>query len=268
MGAMKTPTLRDVERLARQAGVILRMGFGRRHRIEHKSHWIDLVTETDQESEAFLLDQIRRLFPGHAIVAEETGVHGDMTGPRWYVDPLDGTVNFAHGIPIFTVCLAFADEEGVRLGVVYDPMQDELFAAERGKGAWLNGRPIRVSETQKLADSLLITGFPYDAWTNPDNNLDHFAAFAVRTRGVRRLGSAAMDICYVAAGRADGFWELRLNPWDVAAASLIAQEAGAVVTDLSGAPIRLEGKISVVVANPAIHRQMLAVLQAHRRGQG
>lgn len=256
------PKLQDLERLARQAGVILRMGFGRQHRIEHKSHHIDLVTEIDKEAEAFLLDQIRRHFPEHAIVAEETGTYGDLTGPRWYVDPLDGTVNFAHGIPIFTVSLAFADDQGVRLGVVYDPMQDELFAAERGKGAWLNGRPVRVSQTQTLADSLLITGFPYDAWTNPDNNLNHFAAFALRTQGVRRLGSAALDMCYVAAGRADGFWELRLNPWDVAAGSLIAQEAGAVVTDLRGNPIQLQGKISVVVANPAIHSHMLAVLHS------
>ncbi len=256
------PQLHHLERLARQAGVILRMGFGRRQRIEHKSHHIDLVTETDREAEAFLLEQIQRWFPDHAIVAEETGVHGDLTGPRWYVDPLDGTVNFAHGLPLFTVSLAFADDQGVRLGVVYDPMHDELFAAERGRGAWLNGRPLRVSSTQRLEDSLLITGFPYDAWTNPDNNLNHFAAFALRTQGVRRLGSAAMDMCYVAAGRVDGYWELRLNPWDVAAGSLIAQEAGAVVSDLQGNPIQLQGKISVVVANPALHRQMLAVLQS------
>lgn len=257
---MREPTLYDLERLARQAGVILRMNFGKRHQVEHKSHWIDLVTETDHEVEAFLVEQIRLHFPQHGIVAEETGPHGTGEG-RWYVDPLDGTVNFAHGIPIFTVSIAFADAQGVRLGVVYDPMQDELFAAERGKGAWLNGQPIRVSETVHLKDALLITGFPYDAWTNPDNNLDHFAAFAVRTQGVRRLGSAAMDICYVAAGRADGFWELRLKPWDVAAASLIAQEAGAVVTDVHGGPLRLEGQVSILVANPALHPQMLAVLQ-------
>ncbi len=262
---MATPTLYDLERLARQAGVILRMNFGKRHRIGHKSHHIDLVTETDEEVEAFLVEQIRRQFPDHTIVAEETGVHRAGAG-LWYVDPLDGTVNFAHGIPIFTVSLAFADEQGVRLGVVYDPMQDELFAAERGRGAWLNGRPIRVSQTQTLADSLLITGFPYDAWTNPENNLDHFAAFAVRTHGVRRLGSAAMDICYVAAGRADGFWELRLKPWDVAAAALIAQEAGAVVTDVQGGPLHLTGQVSILVANPHIHPQMLAVLRREPAG--
>ncbi len=256
------PQLLDLERLARQTGVILRMGFGRRHRVEHKSHWIDLVTETDREAEAFLVQEIRRLFPHHAIVAEETGNHGDLAGPRWYVDPLDGTVNFAHGMPIFSVSLAFADEDGVRLGVVYDPMRDELFAAERGKGAWLNGRPLRVSDTVRLADALLITGFPYDAWSNPDNNVDNFARFLVRTQGVLRLGSAALDTCYVAAGRADGFWELRLQPWDVAAASLIAQEAGARVTDPRGNPLRLEPPVSILVANPVLHAEMLKVLRS------
>ncbi len=255
------PTLRDLERLARQTGVILRMGFGRRQKVEHKSHWIDLVTETDREAEEFLVREIRRLFPDHAVMAEETGNHGNLQGPRWYVDPLDGTVNFAHGMPIFSVSLAFADEQGARLGVVYDPMRDELFAGERGRGAWLNGRPLRVSHTQRLADALLITGFPYDAWNNPDNNVDNFARFLVRTQGVLRLGSAALDICYVAAGRADGFWELRLKPWDVAAASLIAREAGATVTDPWGRPLRLEAPVSVLVANPTLHRAMLRVLR-------
>lgn len=260
----RRPTLDDLEVLARQAGVILRHGFGRRQRITSKSHTIDLVTETDTRSEAFLLEQIRRRWPEHRILAEESGGN-DGSGGTWYVDPLDGTVNFAHGVPIFSVSLAYAEGSEVLLGVVYDPMRDECFAAERGKGAWLNGQPIRVSETATLAESLLVTGFPYDAWSNPENNLDHFAAFAVRTQGVRRLGSAALDLCYVAAGRFDGYWEIRLKPWDVAAGGLIATEAGAVVTNLDGGPDYLSPPQSIVAANPHLHPQMLEVLHRHRR---
>ncbi len=261
------PTLDDLEVLARQAGVILRHSFGRRHHITAKSHSIDLVTEADTRSEAFLLEQIRLRWPGHRVLAEESGDHqgsGDGAAGLWYVDPLDGTVNFAHGVPIFSVSLAYAEKGQVILGVVYDPMRDECFAAERGQGAWLNGRPLRVSETPSLAESLLVTGFPYDTWNNPENNLDHFAAFAVRTRGVRRLGSAALDLCYVAAGRFDGYWEIRLKPWDVAAGGLIAAEAGALVTNLEGGPDYLSPPQSIVAANPTLHAHMLQVL--HREG--
>ena len=253
------PTLDDLILLARQAGVILRYGFGRRHRVESKSHRIDLVTEVDRRSEAFLLEQIRRRFPGHRILSEESGLNGKGEA-LWLVDPLDGTVNYAHGVPIFSVSLAYAEAGRVRLGVVYDPMRDECFAAERGRGAWLNGRPIRVSQTRRLGESLLVTGFPYDVWENPENNLDHFARFAVRTRGVRRLGSAALDLCYVAAGRFDGYWEIRLQPWDVAAGGLIAAEAGALVTNLRGGEDYLSPPQSIVAANPHLHPQMLAVL--------
>lgn len=253
------PTLDDLILLARQAGVILRHGFGRRHQVDSKSHAIDLVTEVDYQSETFLLGQIRQRFPGHRILAEESGLsEGD--DPLWLVDPLDGTVNYAHGVPIFSVSLAYAEGGVVRLGVVYDPMRDECFAAERGRGAWLNGQPIRVSDTRTLGESLLVTGFPYDMWSNPENNLDNFARFAVRTRGVRRLGSAALDLCYVAAGRFDGYWEIRLQPYDVAAGGLIAAEAGAVVTNLHGGEDYLSPPQSILAANPHLHPQMLAVL--------
>ncbi len=256
------PTLRDLEILARQAGVILRAGYGQRHTIDSKSHAIDLVTETDRQSEAFLLENIRRRWPEHSILAEESGAHrGD--GSLWYIDPLDGTVNFAHGVPIFSVSIAYAEGGQVRLGVVYDPMRDECFAAERGRGAFLNGRPIRVSTTANLAQALLVTGFPYDTWENPNNNLDNFARFAVRSHGVRRLGSAALDLCYVAAGRFDGYWEIRLKPWDVAAGGLIAAEAGAQVTNLHGADDYISPPQSIVAANAALHPQMMAVLHAN-----
>ena len=254
------PTLQDLEILARQAGVILRAGYGQRHTIDSKSHAIDLVTETDRRSEAFLLESIRRRWPEHSILAEESGAHrGD--GSLWYIDPLDGTVNFAHGVPIFSVSIAYAEGGEVRLGVVYDPMRDECFAAERGRGAFLNGQPVQVSQTAQLGKALLVTGFPYDVWENPENNLDNFARFAVRSHGVRRLGSAALDLCYVAAGRFDGYWEIRLQPWDVAAGGLIAAEAGARVTNLQGGSDYLSPPQSIVAANAALHAQMLAVLQ-------
>lgn len=254
------PTLHDLEILARQAGVILRAGYGQRHTIDSKSHAIDLVTETDRQAEAFLLDAIQRHWPGDSILAEESGTH-DGDGGQWIVDPLDGTVNFAHGVPIFSVSIAYAEHGTVRLGVVYDPMRDECFAAERGRGAFLNGHPLRVSATENLAQALLVTGFPYDVWHNPDNNLDNFARFAVRSHGVRRLGSAALDLCYVAAGRFDGYWEIRLKPWDVAAGGLIAAEAGAKVTNLQGGDDYLSPPQSILAANAALHAQMLAVLQ-------
>ncbi len=254
------PTLDDLEILARQAGVILRAGYGQAHTIDSKSHAIDLVTETDRRSEAFLLESIRRRWPEHSILAEESGAHGG-DAHLWYVDPLDGTVNFAHGVPIFSVSIAYADGDGVRLGVVYDPMRDECFAAERGRGAFLNGQPLQVSATALVAQALLVTGFPYDIWTNPDNNLDNFARFAVRSHGVRRLGSAALDLCYVAAGRFDGYWEVRLKPWDVAAGGLIAAEAGAKVTNLQGGADYLSPPQSIVAANAALHAEMLKVLR-------
>lgn len=255
------PNLNELETLARQAGVVLRAGFGGRQQVEHKANEIDLVTEVDHRSEAFILESIRRRYPSHQIIAEESGKHGENGSKAWYVDPLDGTVNFAHGIPIFSVSIAYAENGNVVLGVVYDPIRNECFTAERGEGAWMNGYPLQVSNANGLGQSLLVTGFPYDVWSNPNNNLDNHARFAVRTQGVRRLGSAALDLCYVAAGRFDGFWELRLSPWDVAAGILIAQEAGAMVTDVKGGEDYLSPTPSILAANPYLHPLMLAVLQ-------
>ncbi len=267
---MSEPTLQDLEVLARQAGALLKTHFGRRHRVQHKDHYIDLVTEVDTATEAFLIAQIRSRFPDHHLVAEESGIHpGAQDGPRWYIDPLDGTVNYAHGMPYFAVSLAYAEPAGVRYAVVYDPWRDECFCAARGQGAWLDGRPLQVNRRTELRDSLLITGFPYDRWTNPDNNVNHFTNFLLRASGVLRLGSAALDLAYVAAGRADGFWELRLKPWDVAAGALLVQEAGGVVTDPAGARLSLDAPaISVVAANPALHAAMLQVLALGRAPSG
>ncbi|RPI25810.1 MAG: inositol monophosphatase [Chloroflexota bacterium] len=261
---METLNLSFLESLARRAGEIVRLGynarpgFGSRLVVNHKGV-IDLVTDVDHRSEDFLLGEIRSHFPSHRILSEESGRLEGVDSCAWYVDPLDGTVNFAHGIPIFAVSVAFAEDGAMRFGVVYDPTRDECFTAERGKGAWLNGEPVRASEITDLDHSLLATGFPYDIRTNPANNLDNYARFAVRSQAVRRLGSAALDACYVAAGRFDGYWELGVHAWDVAAAGLIAEEAGARVTDAAGGPeYLLPG--SILVANPAIHAQMLAVL--------
>jgi len=256
---MSTPTLSDLKDLARQAGEILRTGYGQGHDVLNKGV-IDLVTEIDQRAEAFLLDVIQKQYPGHKVVAEESGVLDGDDGHVWYVDPLDGTVNYAHDLPIFSVSLAYEERGTIKLGVVYDPMRDELFSAQRGQGAWLNGKPIHVSDTAELPKSLLVTGFPYDIWENPENNLDHFARFAKLTRGVRRLGSAALDLCYVAAGRFDGFWEIRLSSWDVAAGGLIVAEAGGKITNLLRGGDYLSPPQSVLAANAEMHALMLEVL--------
>jgi len=263
---MLTPTLSIVEAMARAAGEILRDGFQLRpgfnesFRVEHKGV-IDLVTDLDYRAETLLLNEIKERFPSHGAVAEETGGLEGSGSRRWYIDPLDGTVNFAHGVPIFSISVAYAEDGDLKLGTVYDPIQEECFTAERGRGAWLNGEPIRVSRTGNLDDSLLVTGFPYDIRTNPENNLDNFARFSLLTQGVRRLGSAALDLCYVAAGRFDGFWEMRLNAWDVAAGGLIAEEAGARVTGLRGEPDFLSPPHSILAANLQLHPLMLEVLQ-------
>lgn len=252
-----TPELSELEFLARQAGEILRAGYGRHHQIDHKGA-IDIVTEVDRQSEAFLLGEIRRSYPDHRILAEESGSQAGDECCIWYVDPLDGTVNYAHDVPFFSISVGFQMEGELRLGVIYDPLRDECFCAERGRGAWLNGTPIQVSGVTDLLHSLLVSGFPYDIRDNPDNNLNHYARLSLLTQGVRRMGSAALDLAYVACGRFEGYWELRLSPWDVAAGGLIAQEAGATVTDMHGEPDFISKPQSIVAANPYIHPLMLA----------
>ncbi len=253
------PTLLDLESMARGAGEILRAGYGKRHRVTYKGE-IDLVTEYDHLSEAYLLQEIRGRWPAHRVITEESGNLAGQDCCKWYVDPLDGTVNFAHGIPIFCVSLAYAEDGRVKLGVVYDPMLDECFSAERGRGARLNGEPIQVSQAPDLDRSLLTTGFRYDIRSNPANNLDHFARFSLISQGVRRLGSAALDLSYVAAGRFDGYWELEVKAWDVAAGGLIAEEAGAVVSNIQGSAHYLAAPISILAAGPGNHGRMLELL--------
>ena len=254
------PDLSDLESLAREAGEIIRAGFHQHNQIELKGE-IDLVTETDKQSESFLLGAIADKFPTHRVISEETGGREGSDEHVWYLDPLDGTTNFAHGLPIFSVSIAYGKVGTPTLGVVYNPISDEMFSAEKGKGTWLNGSPIKASSTTKLSQSLLVTGFPYDRFKNPDNNLSHFNKFTLQVQGIRRLGSAALDLCNVACGRVDGYWEVRLEPWDLAAGTLIAREAGAIVSKTDGNPDMLTAPYSVTAANPDLYNEMLKVLR-------
>jgi len=253
------PTLTEIESLARAAGGILRAGYQREHEINYKGV-IDLVTEIDHQSEAYLLGEIRARFPESHIVTEESGVIEGNRNALWYIDPLDGTVNYAHNIPFFCVSIAFASGGTTRLAAVYEPMRDEMFTAERGKGAFLNGHPLHPSAAVDLQHSLLVTGFPYDAWNTPQDNFANFTRLGKLSQGVRRLGSAALDTCYVAAGRFDGYWELALKPWDVAAAGLIAEEAGARVTNIDGLPDYISAPQSIIAAAPGIHAELMSAL--------
>ena len=254
------PALPDLERMARQAGKILHDSYEKDHQVSYKGV-IDLVTDVDHASEDLILGEIKRQFPTHPILSEEAGRLDGHDEHLWLVDPIDGTVNYAHGVPFFSVSIAYAHKGFLTLGVVYDPMRDEMFTAERGHGAKLNGRPLQVSTAEELVRSLMVTGFPYDTWTSERNNLENYGKFARLTQGVRRLGSAALDLCYVAAGRIDGYWELSLKPWDLAAGGLIAEEAGARVTTLDGGSDYLTPPCSLIACTPAIYPKMMEVLK-------
>jgi myo-inositol-1(or 4)-monophosphatase len=254
------PNLQEIVEIAAHAGEILLQGYGKAHLVRHKGA-IDLVTEVDQASEKYILNEIHARFPGDRVVAEESGILEGDADHTWFIDPLDGTVNYAHGIPAFSVSIAYAIGGKITHGVVFDPTRGEMFTAEAGKGAALNGEPLHGSTITDLDHALLATGFPYDIRTNPENNLENYSRFARLTQGVRRFGSAALDLCYVAAGRFDAYWELRLFPWDVAAGGLIVTESGGTLTDLSGNPIDVTSRPSIVAGNRQIHHAVLQVLQ-------
>ncbi len=249
--------------LGRAAGGFLRNELLGPRRIAYKGSPTNLVTEMDARAEALIVDRLLAVFPGDAILAEERGAQAGRSGRRWIIDPLDGTTNYAHGLPIFGVSIALEVDGRVQLGVVYDPNQRELFVAERGAGAFCNDARMTVSAAPTLDASLLATGFPYDIRVTADNNLREYAAFAVRTRGVRRLGSAVLYLAWLAAGRFDGYWELRLGPWDVAAGGLMVEEAGGRLTAITGGPLDLEAS-TVIASNGRIHDEMLAVLREIR----
>ncbi len=252
---------------ARSAGKLLREALGGTRRISYKGHPTNLVTEMDRRAETLIMDRLRQAFPDHAILGEEGGARAGQSEYRWLIDPLDGTTNYAHGLPVFSVSIALERAGQVELGVAYDPNLDELFVAQRGAGATLNGEPIHVSETTALGESLLATGFPYDIRTTAESNLPEYAALSLRSRAVRRLGSAVLDLCYVAAGRFDGFWELSLGPWDMAAGGLAVLEAGGRVTNVRGGPWRLDGP-GALATNGLVHGAILEVLEAVRREHG
>jgi len=246
-------------RVAKDAGRLLRDRVGTRIDVDHKGS-INLVTDVDLASERLIREAISTYYPRHEVLGEEGGLSESGSEYRWIVDPLDGTTNYAHGYPIFCVSIALECKGEIELGVVYDPMRDELFAAEQGAGATLNNRPIHVSKTAELMQGLLSTGFPYDIKTSKLTNLDHWANFAMNAQALRRDGAAALDLCYVACGRFDGFWELNLSPWDTAAGALIVTEAGGRVTNFSGGPFS-NYKPEVVASNSLIHDRMLQVLK-------
>jgi myo-inositol-1(or 4)-monophosphatase len=250
--------------IAREAGALLMRYFHERVKIEYKGD-VDLVTVADRTSEALIRERILERWSSHDILGEEGGLQGRGSDYRWYVDPLDGTTNFAHGFPVFCVSMAL-EHKGERIaGVIYDPTRDELFSAEKGSGAYLNGERISVSKIEGLAESLVGTGFPsHKRHKNP--NIYFYHQITLKTHGVRRAGSAALDLCSVACGRLDGFWEFNLNPWDTAAGVLM-EEAGGRVSDFQGGPFQIESR-QTMASNGLIHEALLAEFQAIFAGRG
>jgi myo-inositol-1(or 4)-monophosphatase len=261
--------------IAREAGALLVDYFHQHLKIEYKGD-ADLVTAADRAAEALIRDRIREQWPGHDVLGEEQGLSDQGSDYRWYVDPLDGTTNFAHGYPVFCVSLGLeyqapeqrsAGKPGTRIAAaIYDPTRDELFTAERGRGAGLNGKPIHVSKTVRLKESLLATGFPsHKRHKNP--NIYFYHQITLHTHGVRRAGSAALDLCNVAAGRYDGFWEFNLNPWDTAAGVLIVEEAGGKVTRFDGSPFEINSR-ETLASNGLLHEALLEEFKEIFEGRG
>jgi len=234
---------------AQKAGTVLKEGFGTDYTISSKSQIHDLVTEYDHKSEAIIIETIRSSFPNHQILTEESGHHASDGDITWIIDPLDGTVNFAHGIPFFCVSIAAIQGTDILCGVIYSPMTEELFTAEMGEGAFLNRQPYKVTKQTSLLHSFLVTGFPYSVKENPLHCIDHFAHIVGMGIPIRRLGSAALDLAYVAVGRFDGFWEVALQPWDMAAGALLVKEAGGIVIDYSGNDLNVMKSSSIIAGN-------------------
>lgn len=251
------------ETVALEAGGILLERYRTDFSVTHKGT-VNLVTEVDLAAEELIVSRIRQAFPSHSILAEEKHSDAPAADIAWIIDPLDGTTNYAHGYPAFSVSIGLEVRRELEWGAIFDPVRNELYTARRSGGAFCNGAPLRVSRVSSLNASLLATGFPYDIRTDSRTNLDNFCAFALRTQGLRRSGSAALDFCSVAAGRLDGFWELKLNPWDCAAGYLIVREAGGAVTNFLGSPGSIYDR-EVVASNGLIHEEMLAVLETTRK---
>jgi myo-inositol-1(or 4)-monophosphatase len=254
-----------MDTIAREAGALLMHYFYQHLKVEYKGD-ADLVTAADRASEVLIRERIRQQWPSHDVLGEEQGLNDQGSPYRWYVDPLDGTTNFAHGFPVFCVSMALEHKGRLIAGVIYDPTRDELFSAEQGTGAHLNGESIRVSQIANLAESLVSTGFPsHKRHKNP--NIHFYHQITLRTHGVRRAGSAALDLCNVACGRFDGFWEFNLNPWDTAAGVLIVQEAGGQVSRFDGAPFELNSK-ETLASNGLVHEALLREFKEIFAGRG
>ncbi len=254
--------LRVAVEAAEEAGRIQRRWLEREKQVTFKGE-VNLVTEVDKNCESRIVERIRKAFPDHNLLTEETPMPTTHSPYKWIIDPLDGTTNYAHGYPCFAVSIALEIAGQVILGVVLDPLRNERFTALQGQGAFLNGRRLAVSHIERLTHSLVATGFPYDLRESKENNLDHFNRFVFKAQAVRRDGSAALDLCYVAAGRFDGFWELKLYPWDVAAGKLMVEEAGGRVSDFKGGPVSIYAK-EILASNGRIHGEMVVVLQSGR----
>jgi myo-inositol-1(or 4)-monophosphatase len=252
--------LRALRRALAEAGAIHRRGAQRTFSISHKGV-VDIVTSVDHAAEKRILRVLRGAFPGHGFLMEESGLHAAPSGYRWIVDPLDGTVNFAHHVPLSCVSIGLEKDGRPLMGGVYAPFSEELFLAVRGKGATLNGRRIRVSRTRRLIDALLVTGFPYDRYKKAAFYLSFVEKFMKRTQGLRRLGAAALDLAYVAAGRFDGYWEFNLKPWDSAAGRLLVEEAGGRMSDFRGRPTTSADTSQTLASNGLLHPAMLALLR-------
>lgn len=255
------PTLAQVVTWAKHAGELVRAGFHAKHTIGYKGE-VDVVTEMDKQSEAYILGQIRSTFPHHAILTEESGALAGENDHLWIIDPLDGTVNYSHCLPIYSISIAYQYHGQLQLGVVYDPSRDECFSAERGKGAYLNEQKISVSSATELIQTLMVTGFPYDRHSE-----DYFRALRLFghitsiTQGVRRLGSAALDMCYVGCGRLDAYFELSIHPWDIAAGALVVQEAGGIVRGIHGEENFMLEPFALIGSAPGVYEQLLHELE-------
>jgi len=250
--------LEVAEQTAREAGEVLLENLGKVKEIEFKAK-NSLVTEVDKLSEEIIINNIKRNFPSHDVFAEESGRDSEISDYLWLIDPIDGTTNYAHAYPFFSISIALEIEGAVKVGLVYDPVKDEMFTAEEGKGAYLNGNPIKVSKSHAIEHSHVCTGFMHEIEWMVEANIKHFGNFIRRARAVRRDGSAALDLCYAACGRFDGFWELGLNPWDTAAAVLVLKEAGGQVTTFSGDEYSIYLK-EILASNSIIHDQMMEIL--------
>jgi len=251
--------LEEALKAAQKAGRMLKKNIDACREISFKGV-VDLVTNFDNQSQRMIFKHLSNVFPGHGFLAEEGLSDSKGSEFQWIIDPLDGTTNYAHSFPVFTVSIALEEKDEIIVGVVYDPMREEIFWAAKGEGAFLNGKKIKVSSVDDLNKSLLATGFPYDIRVSEVNNIVHFNNFLTRAQAIRRCGSAALDLCYVACGRFDGFWELKLKPWDMAAGALIVQQGGGRISDFQNEEFNLDSS-EIVASNRLIHQQMVNVLQ-------